>query len=91
MKRLLVVFLILLAAAFTCGARDIVVNSISDNGTGTLRWALQTARRGDVITFDSEIFPPNDPATIRVTSVLPSLAQGYLTIDGSNVGVILDG
>jgi len=91
MKRLLVAFLILLAAAFICGARDIVVNSISDNGTGTLRWALQTARSGDVITFDPTVFPPDDPAMIHPRTNLPFIEQGQITIDASRAGVIVNG
>jgi hypothetical protein len=31
------------------------------------------------------------PATIAVTSGLPQIRQGYLTIDASNAGVVLDG
>ena len=58
MKRCLVLSLIVLVAALGCAAREIVVNSTADNGSGTLRWALQTAQSGDVITFDPEVFPP---------------------------------
>jgi hypothetical protein len=45
----------------------------------------------DAILFDPSAFPPTTPATITLESPLPDLAQGYLTIDGSNAGVILDG
>ena len=91
MKRLLVVSLILLAITLGCGAREIVVNSTADNGAGTLRGALQSARSGDVITFDPAIFPPDNPATIFPRSELPPISCGHLTIDASNTGVIIDG
>jgi len=74
-------------------AREIVVTSTADSGTGTLRWALETARSGDVITFDPKVFPPGSPATIYPKSELPAIERplGRLTIDGSNAGVIIDG
>ena len=56
-----------------------------------MRWALQTASGGDVITFDPEVFPPGDPATIYLVSELPPIIQGNLTIDASNLFLILDG
>ncbi|MFC2106030.1 hypothetical protein ACFLS0_04700 [Candidatus Bipolaricaulota bacterium] len=95
-RRSLILILPLLLAALVCAsatthARDLVVTSTADSGAGTLRWALQTARSGDVITFDPEVFPPANPATIHMTHVLPSLTQGNLTIDASDAGVILDG
>lgn len=71
--------------------RTIVVTSTADSGPGTLRQALLDAQRGDTITFDPTVFSPNAPATIYVTSSLPNITQGNLTIDGSNAGVILDG
>ena len=69
----------------------LVVSSNADSGTGTLRWALETARSGDVITFDPAVFPPDDPATIYPLSALPAIACGGLTIDAGNAGVIIDG
>jgi len=68
-----------------------VVNTATDNGPGSLRQAMLDARRGDVITFDPLIFPPNFPTSIILTSSLPEISQGNLTIDASNAGVILDG
>lgn len=91
MKRAAAVVLAVVFVGVTCTAREIVVTSTADRGAGTLRLALQTAQSGDTITFDSNVFPPDDPATIRVTHVLPSLTQGDLTIDASDAGVILDG
>jgi hypothetical protein len=69
----------------------IVINSIADSGPGTLRQALLEAERGDVITFDPSVFPPDAPVTIALSAGLPSITQGNLTIDASNAGVILDG
>ena len=69
----------------------IVVDSTADSGSGTLRQALLDAESGDTITFDSDIFSPNTPATIFVESKLPPVQQGSVTIDASNTGVILDG
>lgn len=69
----------------------ILVTSTDDNGPGTLRQAIDTAQPYDTITFDPVVFPPDAPATIAVTSGLPQLAQGHLTIDASDAGVILDG
>ncbi len=82
---------VLLSMSVTIVARDLVVTSTADSGTGTLRWALQSARPGDVITFDPAVFPPDDPATILVRSGLPALRCGNLTIDASNAGVTING
>lgn len=71
--------------------RTIVVTSTADSGPGTLRQALLEAKHGDIITFDPKVFPPSSPMTIALTSGLPEITQGNLTIDASNVGVILDG
>ncbi len=67
------------------------VTSVQDSGPGTLRRCLENAVTGDLITFDPRVFQPTNPATIALTSPLPSLTQGNLTIDASNVGAILDG
>ncbi len=75
----------------TSPGKTIVVTSIADSGPGTLRQALLDAETHDVITFDPSVFPPDAPATIALSSSLPELNQGSLTIDASNAGVILDG
>jgi titin len=72
-------------------AATITVNSTADSGPGTLREALTTAGSGDTIVFDVGVFPPGAPATIALTSALPDITQGNLTIDGTGAGVILDG
>ena len=74
-------------------ARELIVTSAADSGTGTLRWALQTARSGDVITFDPAAFPPDDPATIYLRNELPAIERPRrnISIDASNAGVIIDG
>ncbi len=71
--------------------RTIVVTSTADSGHGTLRQALQDTQSGDTINFDPTVFPPSAPVTIFLTSGLPPVSQGNLTIDASNAGVILDG
>jgi len=70
---------------------DCVVTSAADSGVGTLRWCLDNALGGDSVTFDPGIFDPSNPVTITLLSPLPVLTQGYVTIDASNAGVILDG
>ena len=69
----------------------ITVTSTADEGPGTLRQALQDAQAGDLITFDPDIFPPDAPVTIFLSSELPPINQGHLILDASNAGVILDG
>jgi len=71
--------------------RTLQVTSTADSGPGTLRQALLDAQNGDTITFDPAVFPPNAPETIAITSGLPQISQGYLTIDASDAGVILNG
>ena len=71
--------------------QTIVVISTTDSGPGTLREALQRAPPSTTITFDPAVFLPDDPTTINVTTPLPELTQGQITIDASNAGVILDG
>ncbi len=93
---LLVVLLSLASAAPAAATRplrgsSIVVTSSADSGPGTLRRAMEEAQPGDTITFDPAVFPPHAPQTIAVTDVLPGLGQGYVTIDASDAGVILDG
>jgi len=69
----------------------LLVTSTEDSGPNTLRQALLDAQPGDTIIFDPSVFPPDAPVTIAITSALPFIEQGNLTIDASNAGVILDG
>ena len=69
----------------------ITVSSAADIGPGTLRQALADAQPYDTITFEPAVFPPDNPTVIAVARELPWLAQGHITIDASNAGVILDG
>ena len=71
--------------------RTIIVTNAEDHGSGTLRQALEEAGPYEEIIFDADVFPPDAPVTIALNSGLPGLNQGYLTIDASNAGVILDG
>ena len=68
-----------------------IVNSTSDSGTGSLRYAIANASPGDSITFDLSVFPPASPDTIVLVSPLPELVQGNLVIDASDAGVVIDG
>lgn len=67
------------------------VTSTADSGMGSLRECLANAARGTIVTFDPLVFPPTNPVTITLLSGLPTLGEGYITIDASNAGVILDG
>ena len=49
------------------------------------------ATAGDIIIFDSTAFPPKNPVVIALKSGLPPITQGYMTLDASNAGIILDG
>jgi len=77
--------------------KAIVVVSADDSGAGTLRQAMLDAKPGNTITFDPKVFPPDNPTTIFLKTqeqegiALPEFTQGYLTIDASDAGVILDG
>jgi len=66
------------------------VTSTADSGSGSLRWCMEQAQSGDTIVFDPAVFPTNDPATIRLSSELPAMNKGRLTIDASESGVSLD-
>jgi len=93
MVRKAVIVGLLVVVTFTVAGlgREIIITNTTDSGLGTFRWALQTARSGDVITFDPEVFPPDAPATIQPETELPAITGGNVTIDASNAGVILDG
>ena len=69
----------------------IIIDDSADSGSGTLRQALENAQPYDTIIFDPNVFAPDSPATISVTSELPHIRTNHLTIDASNAGVILDG
>jgi parallel beta-helix repeat protein len=68
-----------------------IVTSTLDSGPGSLRACMALLGAGDVITFDTVVFPPDDPQTITIDSALPAIATDNVTIDGSSAGVILDG
>ncbi|HEY69261.1 MAG TPA: hypothetical protein G4O08_01630 [Anaerolineae bacterium] len=70
---------------------SIIVNNHADEGPGSFRQALNDAQPGDTLLFDPATFSPESPATITLESSLPPLDQGYITIDASDAGVILDG
>ena len=69
-----------------------VVYTTDNEGPGSLRNTVMEAQPGDVITFDPEVFPVDNPSVIKVSSPGPiGINQGKITIDASNAGVILDG
>lgn len=68
-----------------------VVTTTADSGEGSLRWCMENAQNGDTITFNTSVFPPDNPAAITLSSQLPTLNKGYVTVDASNAGVIIDG
>ncbi|MCB9734154.1 MAG: hypothetical protein H6745_16275 [Deltaproteobacteria bacterium] len=51
-------------------------------GDCTLRGALLAAESGDTIDFDTTVFPSNATTTIFVTTPLPAIVQGTITIAG---------
>jgi hypothetical protein len=83
--------IIIVAESKYYSERKIIVGNTADSGIGTFRHALQEAERGDIITFDPSMFPVDDPGTIFITKALPFITQGYVTLDGSDAGVIIDG
>ena len=58
----------------------------ADNVTG-----IPGALSADTIMFDTSVFPLSEPATISLSSSLPSLSTGSDSVDGSEGGVIVDG
>ena len=60
-------------------------------GPGAFAGRLNQAGNGDTIHFDTVVFSPNNPVTILLSSELPQITQGGLTIDASDSGAILDG
>jgi hypothetical protein len=69
----------------------LIVTNTGDTGTGSLRDCMNRVLPGQTITFDAEVFSPSHPDTISLTSVLPPITQGYITLDASNTGVVIDG
>ena len=70
---------------------SVVITSVADSGTGTLREALDNLNTNTTITFDPVAFPADHPTVIQLESPLPEIVADYVTIDASNAGVILDG
>jgi Right handed beta helix region len=75
---------------------QIVVTTLADSGSGSLRQAIIDASADGVattITFDPVVFPPPPaaPGLILLSSALPNLNGTGDTIDGTGAGVVLDG
>lgn len=62
--------------------------SNADSGSGTLRAAIASAEAGDVIMPDPNVFT-SGPITIALSSVLINTTD--ITIDGGELGIVLDG
>lgn len=71
------------------------VTTTADSGAGSLRDAITMANSNagaDTILFDTNVFPPDSPATIHLATNLPEImGHDGVSIDGSNAGVILHG
>ncbi len=67
------------------------VTSTLDSGAGSLRACMAQLGAGDVIIFNTTIFPPGSPQTITLSSALPDIVTNNVTINGSNAGVVLNG
>jgi hypothetical protein len=85
-------FLLFLSVASTSTAATFVVDSSADTSSvGTLRWAIEqhlSAGGSNTITFDSSL----SDQTIALSSNLPQLFTGSLTIDGGGApGVAIAG
>jgi hypothetical protein len=86
---LLTIFFCLPRNAFAQNQRVITVTSPDDSGAGTLREALASAGPDTTIRFSQNVFPKNAPQRIQLNSELPMLTAENITIDASDVGVIL--
>ncbi|NLE65413.1 MAG: hypothetical protein GX606_05825, partial [Elusimicrobia bacterium] len=64
-------------------ASHLVTSTANTLTAGTLRWAMTYALSDQAIYFDTTVFPSAAPATISVTTALPAVSQGNLTIDAS--------
>jgi hypothetical protein len=93
MIKIIITILIITLLVFTINlhAKVIVVNSTADSGPGSLRQALLDASTDDEIEFNTNIFPIGSPGVIYLNSPLPTIAQGNISINAFNAGVILDG
>ena len=96
-KLIFIGLLSLVLASASVSWSQIVVTTLADSDTGSLREAIVNANSDSVattITFDPLVFPPPPaaPGVILLQSPLPNLTgiRGD-TIDGTGAGVVLDG
>lgn len=75
----------------TVQGKILIVTDSDNDGHGSLRQTLQQAAPGDTIVFDPAVFPANAPTVIYLETPLAGIGQGYITVDASDVGVVLDG
>lgn len=83
-------------AGFTPGLAQTTATHLvthgGDSGPGSLRQALLNADTGDVIQFETHVFTTTTGAyTITLSSPLPALTDGTVTLDASNAVVVIDG
>jgi len=79
-------------SANAAGPRVLVVDTTADDPSMTactdgavdcsLHGALSVANAGDTIDFDASAFPTNSNTVIQLTTALPAVSVGTLTIDG---------
>lgn len=67
----------------------IYFTSNADSGAGTLRAAISSAKAGDVIMPDPNVFT-SGPVVIVISSALPPFPNDA-TLDGGELGIVLDG
>jgi hypothetical protein len=96
-KLIFIGLLSLVLGSASVSLAQIVVTTLADSGTGSLRAAITTANGDGVATtiiFDPAVFPPPPalPGVILLATPLPNLTgiRGD-TIDGTGAGVVLDG
>jgi len=70
---------------------ECMVTSTQDSGSGSLRQCLLEAMTNPNILFDPDVFTQSVPLTITLESLLPPITASGVSIDGSNVNIILDG
>lgn len=82
----------------TSSADDLEDATCPDDTRCTLRQAIETVNvsplmAGDhfAIRFDTDIFPPDAPVTIDLETPLPELTRAVTQVDGTGVGVVIDG
>lgn len=69
----------------------LIVSTTASSGKGSLPWCVENVPEGGRILFDTDVFPPSNPAVIYLTEAVSLNRAGHVTIDASGAGVIIDG